>query len=315
MKRRVQIRVPHDLAGKTVLKAVAGRFTYHSPDQWIERLGENRVHVNGHPATAGTVLSAGDLLEYHADDLPEPPVRTEIEVLHDDAEILVVNKPANLPSHPAGRYFNHTLWAILKTRFGIEKPTLVNRLDRETSGIILIAKTPDAAIKCRAQFAGRLVQKRYLVLVEGYFPDTLYANGFLTPDPDSLVCKKRKFALLSGNETPPPDGEPAETVFHRRRHANKISEVEAIPHTGRMHQIRATLHSLGFPVVGDKLYGPDPNIFLRFCTDALTESDRVLLRIDRQALHASGLTFTHPRTGTQFDIVSPIPPELDQLLS
>ena len=315
MKRRVQIRIPHDLAGKTVLDALSCRFTYHSREQWNGRVDQNRVHVNGSPAMAGTVLATGDLVEYHADDLPEPPVRTEIEVLYDDAEILVVNKPANLPSHPAGRYFNHTLWAILKTRFDIENPTLVNRLDRETSGIILIAKTPDAAKKCRAQFAGRQVRKHYLVLVEGAFPDTLDAGGFLVPDTACLVYKKRKFSISAGDETPPPDGERAETIFRRLRHANGISEVEAIPHTGRMHQIRATLHSLGFPVVGDKLYGPDPNIFLRFCTDSLTGSDRALLRIDRQALHASGLVFTHPRTGNQLDIVSPIPPELDQLLS
>jgi len=95
---------------------------------------------------------------------------------------------------------------------------------------------------------------------------------------------------------------------------NGVSEVEAVLHTGRLHQIRATLHSLGFPVVGDKLYGPDPMMFVRFCTDALTVEDRRRLRMDRQALHALELEFRHPATGQLMQFEAPLPPDMAAVL-
>jgi 23S rRNA-/tRNA-specific pseudouridylate synthase len=93
-----------------------------------------------------------------------------------------------------------------------------------------------------------------------------------------------------------------------------VSEVEAILHTGRLHQIRATLSSLGYPVVGDKLYGPDPMIFVRFCTEALTDEDRRRLRMPRQALHATELEFQHPSTGERMRFEAPLPSDMAAVL-
>jgi 23S rRNA pseudouridine955/2504/2580 synthase/23S rRNA pseudouridine1911/1915/1917 synthase len=250
----------------------------------------------------------------------------------EDKDVMVVNKPANLPCHPAGRYFNHTLWAWLKTRHGVESPALVNRLDRETSGLLLVAKNAAAEAKCRTQFLQRAVVKRYTVLVEGAFPDALRATGWLMPDPGSGVHKRRRFEPQSeipalegcpeggvgssvGNGKPvrrhaAPSREWAVTDFRLLRIVNDLSVVEAVLHTGRLHQIRATLHSLGFPVVGDKIYGPDPMMFVRFCTDELTADDWRRLRMTRQALHSMELEFIHPATGQQLHFEAPLPADM-----
>lgn len=284
----------------------------------MTRMGEQRVKVNGEPALAETVTAAGDVLEYIADDVPEPEVCFDVEIVFEDYDIMVVNKPANLPCHPAGRYFNHTLWAWLKTRRCIESPTLVNRLDRETSGLCVVAKNSKAEAKCRAQFAKRRVVKKYAAVVEGMFPDSLEARGWMLPNPESGVHKRRRFAPAEAGASPdaPPSAEAewAETDFRRLRSGNGMSEVEAVLHTGRLHQIRATLDALGYPLVGDKLYGPDPMIFVRFCTDTMTDDDWRRLRIQRQALHASELEFQHPATGELLHFEAPLPADLAGLL-
>lgn len=303
-----------------MLDFLAGRFTYHSRAEWMERIAAGRLRVNDAAAGAEAVLAAGDAVEYIADDIAEPAVPCEFTILHDDDHLLLVDKPAGLPCHPAGRYFRHTLWALMKERCAIDDPSFVNRIDRETSGLVVVARTPLAAKRLRAQFAGRHVEKRYLALVEGAFPDACRAAGFIGPGDGDVVRKRRAFRLAQGGPAEvfgrPPEGcEWAETRFRRVSVHGPVSEVEAAPLTGRLHQIRATLLGIGFPVVGDKVYGVDPGVFVRFCTDAMTDDDRARMRMGRQALHAAGLRFRHPVTdrAMQFDL--PLPADMLKLLA
>lgn len=318
MKRRIQFILPPGQGGVLLLDYMAGRFTYHSRDEWLTHILEARVEVNGASTTWDCLLAAGDRVEFIARDMPEPPVCFDVEIVYEDYDVMVINKPPNLPSHPAGRYFNHTLWAWLKTHHCLESPAMVNRLDRETSGLMVVAKTPKAETKCRAQFEKRAVIKRYVALVEGRFPDSLVAKGWLLPDPGSGVHKRRRFERddsLGAPTIPSLSGkEWAETDFRLLRAVNGLSVVEAVLHTGRLHQIRATLHSLGFPVVGDKIYGPDPMIFVRFCTDAMTAEDWRRLRMPRQALHSMELEFIHPSTNQVLRFEAPLPADMNALV-
>jgi len=318
MKRRIQLKLAAAQSGRVLPDFLADRFTYHTREQWLARIAEQRVKVDGEPASADTVTAAGTLLEYIADEMPEPPVCFDVTIVYEDYDIMVVNKPANLPCHPAGRYFNHTLWAWLKTHRCIESPTLVNRLDRETSGLSVVAKNSKAEARCRAQFAKRRVVKRYLAVVEGVFPEAIEARGWMLPNPESGVHKRRRFAPAGTGALPdaPPsaDAEWAETDFRRLHSGNGLSLVEAVLHTGRLHQIRASVNALGYPLVGDKLYGPDPMIFVRFCTDTMTEEDWCRLRLPRQALHAAELEFQHPVTGVVLHFEAPLPADLAGLL-
>jgi RluA family pseudouridine synthase len=318
MQRRIQSRIRPEGAGQAVLDFLAGRFTYHQAGEWAEIIKANHVLLNGSATTTASLLQAGDLLEYTAFDTPEPFVNFDVQIIHDDDDIMVVNKPPNLPCHPGGRYFNHTLWAVLKKTFRVADPALVNRIDRETSGLVIVAKHERAARICHTQFAHRRVTKHYLALVEGTFPETIEAVGQMSPDLISGVHKRRVFTLAE--EAGPGGaamGSPelrAETTFKGLANHQGMSLVEAIPRTGRLHQIRATLHALGFPVVGDKLYGPDPAMFLRFCTDALSAEDRLMLRMNRQALHAVSLELRHPHDGQAVRYEAPPPEDMLSLM-
>ena len=316
MKRRIECRISETYAGHTLPAFLTTRFPYHDEMGWRERMAKGRILINDLPAAPQQTLAAGDRLEYLAADTTEPPVNRSLDIVFEDEDIWVINKPPNLPCHPAGRYFHHTLWAILKEQSGGIAPAFINRLDRETSGLVLVAKTPEAAEKGRRQFHGQRVEKRYLALVEGRFPDQLEGHGWLTSDTQSVLRKKRRF--LATREGAPPEGSKtdwAETKFRCVGIHGEISAVEVVPLTGRLHQIRATLYGLGFPVVGDKVYGVDETIFLRFCTDALTDEDRRRLRMNRQALHAAALRFRHPRTGQELFFETPAPPDMAVLIT
>jgi 23S rRNA pseudouridine1911/1915/1917 synthase len=181
VKRYLRFRIPHDRVGAALADFLAARFPYHSAAAWSDRVTDGQVHLNGRAATPDTRLALGDLVEYVAQDAPEPEVSFAVRVLHRDADLLVLDKPPNLPCHPGGRHFQHTLWAYLKMHEQVDCPEFVNRIDRETSGVVVVALTPVAARRCRAQFAGRQVQKRYLALVEGRFPAYLSACGHIVP--------------------------------------------------------------------------------------------------------------------------------------
>ena len=187
---------------------------------------------------------------------------------------------------------------------------LVNRLDRETSGLVLFGLSKEAAGNLGKQFSGRTVSKEYLVLVHGDFPDELEAEGFLERDTDCEVRKKRRFVTEPSSEL----AESAKTRFRVIARNEGFSLVQALPHTGRLHQIRATLCSLGFPVVGDKIYGLDPSLFLRFIGDGLTAADKQGLLLTHQALHAWRLTLRTPHTGEELTLETEPPAEFARTL-
>lgn len=300
--RRAAVIVRPEEAGQTLLCFLAGRFSYHPEAAWRRLIETGRVTVDGSPASPATPLDAGREIRYLPLPVEEPPVDERFEVILDDPDFLAVNKSGNLPCHPAGKYFAHTLWMALRRSGICPNPIFVNRLDRETSGLVLIAKNPETAKRLDAQFLRHEVEKRYQVWVEGRFPERLEAEGYIVHDPASAIRKKRRFIPLSAVTDVFPASAYASTLFTLEAFRDGISHLRAIPRTGRTHQIRATLCSLGFPVVGDKLYGRDETCFLRQCEGRLTDADRALLRIDRQALHAESLTFRHPVTGERMTL-------------
>ncbi len=314
MRREMRFTIREKDAGRRLGEFLASRFTYHDESGWAELLANGRVSVNGGSSRPDAALRAGDVLAYDASGIAEPPADLRVEAVLDDPLVLAVNKSGNLPCHPGGRYFSQTLWAVVKERFGVAEPVLVNRIDRETSGLVLIAKTPESAQNLWKQFSRHLVWKRYTVYVEGAFPERVEASGWLVPDRASAIRKKRLFVPAApGAAAPEAGAEWAETAFERVRVYDGFSELRAVPRTGRLHQIRATLLALGYPVVGDKLYGVDETLFLRFCADTLTDGDRRLLRLERQALHADGLRFYHPRFGRLTELTAPLPADMAAL--
>jgi len=219
-----------------------------------------------------------------------------------------VVKPGNLPCHPAGHFFNHTLWAWLKQFLHLPEVHFCQRLDRETSGLVVIAKTAAAAAQISRALHSCAAVKEYLVIVHGAFPSEEYCRGWLYPDRDSAVRKKRLFSRQEPLAAPPPC-ESASTYFRRLAGGASSSLLLARLETGRTHQIRATLHSLGYPVAGDKLYGLDEQFFLRQAQGQLTGADYARLRFPRQALHATRIVFARPGREPE-EYHSPLPADL-----
>jgi 23S rRNA pseudouridine955/2504/2580 synthase/23S rRNA pseudouridine1911/1915/1917 synthase len=309
VKRRAETQVPSGAAGLTVLEYLVARFTYRDAAAWHESVGQGRVLLDERTADAETRLQGGESLRYLVPEIPEPKVDPSFLVVHEDDQILVIDKPGNLPCHPAGRFFANTLWALLR-QAGLTRPHFVNRLDRETSGLVLVAKTLPAARSCRRQFDAGTVRKLYLAVVEGEFPAYVDADGWIGPADDGTVRKRQRFC---------PDRSRTDrcaacrTELRGLTSSDGLSLVLAVPRSGRLHQIRATLAAIGYPVVGDKLYARDPTLFLRFVSDSLTHQDRRDLRTDRQALHAWKLALRHPVTGQPVTYSAPVPADLQAL--
>ena len=327
-KRIIETTLLPENAGKRLDQYLADRFTYRSRTQWQEAVSRGEILLNGKSVRSSRVLRSGDVLAFVPDEatLQEPFVDTSYLVLLERKDFFAVAKPPAIPVHPSGRFFHNTLLKVVEKDFG--KVYLVNRLDRETSGVTLFAKDPETAKILSRLFEERKVEKKYLAIVHGSFPDTAFtAGGILTQDEFSPVNKKRRFIpdektltflhslqSYSGRKRFAPlkknqDFEECATFFSPVKIGRKMSIVEVTPSTGRLHRIRAVLCSLGFPMAGDKLYGLDDTFFLKYTKELLTEEDKKILLLSHQALHAQSISFSFPGEKDPIFIKAPMPEE------
>lgn len=308
----LQSKVPPRLGGSTLLDYLFARFPYQSRETWASLILRGKVRVNGQKPSAAQVVHAGNLVSY-ATVLHEPAVDRDIRILHDETSFLVALKPGNLPSHADGRFITHTFIAILKdlTR---EKGYagflgLAHRLDRETSGLMVVAKDPRAQKRLMEQFARGSVEKEYLAWARGVVgPDTLETDAPIGRDPSGIVSIRRK-ALPPGT----PGAQAAATRFEVVRREESATLLKCRPTGGRTHQIRAHLEHLGFPVVGDKLYGRKNEEFIDYVNAVKQDGERdwtAMFGAPRQLLHASRLAFAHPDTGTPVVFEAPLPEDM-----
>ena len=290
-----------------LVQFLAGRFTYRTLEEWSERINSGEITLNGKPVSPEYLLQMHDCIEYHPQDIPEPPARKDYRIVFEDEDILVINKPGNLCVHPSGPFYQNTLWYLLRQNY--PHIHFVNRLDRETSGLLLAAKSPDAARKIAENDA--VSNKSYLAIVHGCFTGNIDASGFLV-SANSLVRKKRRFIKDNPENLP---GETSITYLSPEKSGENFSLVRAVLGTGRTHQIRATLYSLGFPLVGDKLYGVNENFFLKQKSEDFTPEELAQLILKRQALHAESFTLLHPATGEKMHFSAPLPGELQSFVN
>jgi 23S rRNA pseudouridine1911/1915/1917 synthase len=234
-------------------------------------------------------------------------VETGYRVLHEDQFFLVVDKPAPLPVHAVGRFKEKNLLSLLirDLRPGSEGFRIVNRLDSETSGLVLVAKSAQAAGKLGILFESRQVAKEYHAVVFGV-PEA--QAGTIS---DSLGLKVESGHNIRNSD---PEGEKARTDYQVLSSAGGYSLLKVMPRTGRTHQIRAHLSFLGHPIVGDKIY-IDPQIFERYIQEGWVEEMRPVVKTARLLLHASQLEFRHPMTGKMVKFTSEIPPCFDTFLN
>lgn len=247
-------------------------------------------------------VRAGETIHIDRPAPIEPDVPREFGILASDEHFLAIDKPAGLPMHTTAKFWKNTLVAILRERFPEERLQICHRIDRETSGVLLIARNHAAASFLKRAFAERRVKKSYLALVHGI------------PSPPSGVIDApmrlldTRSHIMMGVEA---DGLPAVTRFQVQTTFPHHALVEALPETGRQHQIRVHLAHLGHPIVGDKLYRASEQAFMDYCDGGLTpELLQAFDGLPRQALHAARLSFPHPVTRETITVECPLPADL-----
>ncbi len=254
------------------------------------------ITVNGQPAKSSHRLEAGDHVVVEIP--PEPPASLTpedipLDIVYEDADLLVVDKPAGLAVHPAPGHPSHTLAnAVLNYLPALAengdalRPGIVHRLDKDTSGLLVVAKNRAAQANLSEQFKSRTVSKSYLVLVKGRLTP---GSGIIEADIGRDPHHRQRMAVVSR-------GREARTEYRVVKYVGGCTLLEIKPETGRTHQIRVHLAAIGFPVMGDAAYG-------------VTSP-----RLSRQFLHAARLGFKLPSTGEYVEFESPLPPDLAQAL-
>lgn len=261
---------------------------------WIK---EGRVTVNGKTVKANYKLAENDHIILRVPPPKELSIAPEpmpLDIIYEDQDLLVINKPRGLVVHPAPGHYSGTLvngllahCSDLSGINGILRPGIVHRLDKDTSGLIMVAKNDAAHLSLAKQLSDHTVIRKYVAIVHG---QVAHSKGTIDAPIGRDPKNRQRMAVLS-------KGKAAITHFQVLRHFEEYTLLECQLETGRTHQIRVHLKFIGHPVAGDPLYGPGKT-----------------LPIEGQALHAKVLGFKHPRTGEALCFDSPLPEDIERLI-
>lgn len=287
----------NEVAGARLDQTLQRRMPEYSRSRLQDWIRAGRVLVNGTPAKASLALRGGETIQVHPAELPPLKAVAEdipLDILYEDDAVVAVNKPAGMVVHAGAGAHSGTLTNALLHRFGSlsqlggeQRPGIVHRLDRYTSGVILVARNDAAHQSLARQFASRTVEKTYLALVEGRLAND---EGRITsPIARDPVRRTRMTARV-------PSGRAAITTYRVLQRFEKYTYVEVKIGTGRTHQIRVHFASIGHPVAGDKLYGA-----------AAAGKGRFFL-------HSARIVFTSPADGQRHTVEAPLARELDEWL-
>lgn len=315
----LKIVVNAESAGERLDRFLVAQIADVSRARTQQLIAQNKVTVDGAPGKASLRLRGGEQIEI-CDELKVPPLRATAEdipldVVFEDEDIAVINKPAGMMVHAgAGATEDEknrgTLVNALLHRFGSLsgvsgelRPGIVHRLDKATSGLIIVAKNDSAHRKLAEQFSLRKVKKTYIALVHGWVKQERGTiNSSISRD---RVRRTRMTTRRTGGREALTEYQVAKRINSR---FGKFSLLELRIGTGRTHQIRVHLSSLGHPVLGDALYGAPREVSIR------TAGQNETITLPRNFLHAAALEFQHPRTGQVLAFQSPLPPELQECL-
>ena len=300
--------IEHTLPAERLDSFLRDRFPAVSRGAIQRLIEEGHIRVNGRSVKPTHSPRAGERVEVHwpeARPAEAQPEEMPLDILHEDDALLVLNKPAGLVVHPAAGHEQHTLVNALLHHCagqlsgigGVARPGIVHRLDKETSGCLVVAKTDETHVALSTQFATRKVEKLYQAIVCGEMErDQGEIRAAIARHPSH---RKR---MAVDHEL----GRAARTTYRVVERLRGATLAEVTLHTGRTHQIRVHFQFLGFPLVGDATYGHRQNQRLAELTNYTAP---------RQMLHAGRLSFTHPRSGKRMSFTAPLPEDFRDALS
>lgn len=282
-------------------KYLAAQFPEQTRSFLQKLIKDGEVLVNGKQVKSGFSLSAGDEV---AVNIPEPkeldvePQKMDLEIVYEDEDVILINKPKGMVVHPAPGHTKDTLVNGLLYHCkdhlsginGVARPGIVHRIDRDTTGILIVCKNDLAHQSIAAQLKEHSITRRYRALVHGNLKDD---QGTIEGSIGRHPVDRKKMAINERN------GKPAVTHYTVLERFGSYTLIECVLKTGRTHQIRVHMASIGHPLVGDEVYGPAKCPF----------------KLQGQCLHAMVLGFVHPRTGEYLEFSAPLPEYFESLLS
>lgn len=311
----VELTVEGGSVGQRLDLFLAERFPTHSRVQLRRAVNAATIEVDGRRAKAAHRLRLGERIRVRLPPIPREapqPENIPLDILFEDEWLAAINKPPGMVVHPAKGHWAGTLTSALQFHFdqlsgagGPARPGIVHRLDRDTSGVMVIAKTDQIHFALCNQFEARSVEKEYCAIVAGN-PDR---------DRDAIDLpigvhpyQREKMAIRRDH----PTSRPARTFYEVVERFDGFAAVKILPRTGRTHQIRVHLHHIGCPVLCDRLYGGRAEITRGELSG--DENDTTVL-LARQALHAVRLALVHPQTGERLEFVAPLPSDIETVRS
>ena len=308
-------RIEENLENNTRLdKYMGDRFSYYSRNKWQDLIGQGLVLLNGEKVKYTRTVNKGDEIAYHIIGMKEPEVDKNVTIIYDDGDLIIVNKPANLPVIPSGKYYHNTLHTIVREMLQCNI-NMLNRIDRETSGCVVLSRGHEVASKFCAMIAGRKlnnkkrsIKKTYIAIVENAkdIEDKFIVEGYMLESGHKYY---RRFQTLHKENVE--GSKYSKTAFKTIKRIGDYAIVMARLYTGRMHQIRVHLYSKNLYMVGDKIYGKyGPQVFDDFIEKNIIPEGF----FPRQALHAYSLEFNHPITDELIKVKAPLSEDLKKFI-